>query len=198
MNKKTSTDFCSQEPNFPEHGFMTFLFIMHQENTLGVYPLITLFTSMSEVGPTIEEILDKANPEDGAVISESAIVVPVTFLSRYPLRREFWTNPSHHFDDDNRIKEFMPILTKYQFYQLLVTPASYKKEAWIFHATIPFLISMPGSFVENFMLLSDWPVDQSAKSAGIYAFGQPQRYNWKTQEICRFDEETNKKMDSLN
>lgn len=117
-------------------------------------------------------------------IVDTSVIVPITLQRLYPLKREFWENPSVHYDAFDRLKGFWNAVERPNFYQLLVTPLWVNKELF-FHAAIPFYVSSTDRDIESFMLTSDYPVDERAKFAALYTLGIPLRFNWKTGDVTK-------------
>lgn len=182
MNKNIK--YCSITPSFPKNAWMITIFILSvtEEKVIGTYPLTNLSISFEEISLDIKQLTEYNKKENKIKVGEFVSILPVAFESLYPLRKEFWGNPSSHFDADDRIRLLREAATQPIFYKLLVTP-NILNNIWVYSAALPFFISSNNSLIEKFMLTSDWPVTPLAKYAAIYSLGEPKKYNWITKEV---------------
>lgn len=146
------------------------------------YPFINLVTTLDEIVRDINDFSKYADKEGDIVIEDICTIVPITFHSLFPLRKEFWKSPTQHYDSNDRIKLLIQAISKYELYKLLVTPSTENNFKNV-SAAIPFYLSADNSLVEKFMLTSDWPVDPEAKYAAFYLLNKPKIFNWKTKQL---------------
>jgi hypothetical protein len=182
MTMKTQFEPLSRSPKYPENAYMTFLFSHGEAEELTVYPISTIYTNLNEVSAfarEFQENLEKGEEQQKSIF-ESAAIIPIHFVTLFELKPEYWQNPSVHFDASDRAKQFIHVLSHPTFFTLLVTPSRKNEKDEEFIATIPYPITATDRDIERFMTLTDFPVDQSAKYAAIYAFGSPMQYNWET------------------
>ena len=182
---KKETKYCTYSPNFPEKAFVVIVHLAHKllsRDYVRNYPLINLVPSLDEVVRDISDFSKYANKTGELIVENICTVVPVTFNSLYPLRKEFWMSPTQHYDPQERIKLLMQAISKFEMYKLLATPYEEDRIETV-AATIPFYLSADDSLIEKFMLTSDWPVDNKAKYAAFYLFNKPQSFNWMTKEV---------------
>ncbi len=142
-----------------------------------------LCSSISEVRPCMDIIirsLDKQQAKEvyDVVVSNFATIIPITFKSLHPLKKEHWHNSVPSTSYDGRRKMFINmILNNYQSHNLIVVPRSYIDNKWNFCATFPHVSIISYDVVENYMLNSDEPVAYEAKYAAIYSVSKPLRYD---------------------
>ncbi len=194
MVKRKNNEFCSLEPDFPKEAFITFLLLSENYNMLGMYPMPSIYRTFDDVTYSMQKTVHEANKKGDFSINDICILIPISFAVQYPLRREFWTKPAMHFGDNERIKIFTPVALHPEFYRLLITPTYFDNNGiWHLHATLPLHLSTNFSAIEQFMLLSDQPVDERAKYAAVYNLGHAIRYNWKTKETSTMQMEVREK-----
>ncbi len=182
--KKKTTAFCSIEPTYPQSGYITLLFITSDNEITNIYPMMPIFEQVDQITPSIMEVVKNIDKNYDYRIHENAVLIPITYHARFPLKRAYWKNPIQHFDEIDRLKIFMPVVRNPAFYKLLVTPTFLdEKNLWHLHATLPILISSKDEIIERFMCTSDHPVDERAKSAALYLLGTPVKFNWNTRKI---------------
>lgn len=179
MSKK---QYCYLEPIFPKEGFVVLVFIFKDDTIIGLEALSKLFLSPYEASEQIKkEIIQMVDSKEEitATIAPDGVIIPVHFLSLYPLRREYWENPVVHYDIVDRTRLFNEVMKATTEYQLLVTPQYVDEEGIQFlDVAFPFDDIETMKSVEMFMRTSDQVVDQRAKSAAIYTFGKKQKFNW--------------------
>jgi len=179
----TSNDSCSITPDFPRSGYLLLLFIFDSEENeiLGLYPLESIFTDLDEGARAAQEIRKLEEEVEHIQIPDECLLIPIKYKSKYPMRKEHWEKPSVTYDAFDRMKLFLTAARQPSLYSLLVTPGSYINEKWLFHASLPF--TGKREVVENFMYMSDLPVDERAKYSAIYSMGEKMRFNFETREI---------------
>jgi|SRR3990167_9364055 len=178
-------EYCTLTPDYPNTAYMIFLNPIKGARVFDPYPMTFIYRSLDEVSQVVQEAVKEIQNLGELSVLQHVMLLPLRFVSHYPLRREFWQNPSHHYDSLDRLRTFQPLAKTPQFYKLLVTPTfldDYGK--WHLNATLPLYLSMNESVIEQFMYHSDQSVDERAKCAAIYTFGKPMQYNWETQKVA--------------
>jgi hypothetical protein len=175
--------YCSVDPKYPISGYVVMLMVTTSQNNTVMYPLYQIYTSLDEVVVDIEEykkILTEG--ESVSQVSDICFLFPLTFDRRYSLTREFWMNPDIAYTPSHRISAFMQVISKPELFSLLVTPSKQNRR-WRFMAALPLFTNQDDASVRQFMLHSDWPVDESAKYAAVYRIEKMQVYNWVEKAI---------------
>lgn len=166
---------------YPKEAFVVVLFVTNKKGeakAINTYEGI-LF-SLKDVSRAISAASSFNDSVNTWKINDVCAVIPITLVSLYPLKPEYWENPTENYDVFIRGALFNDAVANLPLYKLLVTPIfSIDERKWFFNAAIPFKITAKDKEIENFMLHSDYQVDERADSAGIYLFGKPIRYNWK-------------------
>jgi len=185
--------YCSVIPDFPKNAWMVTIFILSVKDykVIGTYPLTNLFVNLDELSLDMKQLTEHNSKKNKIKIAELVSILPVTFESLYPLKKEYWDNPGSHFDTDERIRLLRNAVEKPGFYKFLVTP-DIIDNVWVYSAALPFFISSDNSLIEKFMLKSDWPVTPLAKYAAIYLLGKPCIFNWRTKEVSNLLAENRK------
>ena len=173
---------------YPKEAFMAGVFIIDEKGEVKtIYPFDSVYNSLEEISEqcrTSFEFNKRINKRWG--IHEISIVLPIDFERHFPLKPEYWQNPTATYDDIQRMSLFNEAFTALPLFQLLVTPIFNPRERkWHFNAAIPFKITASDREVESFMLSSDYSVDERAKYAAIYKFGKPIRYNWRKEKVLK-------------
>lgn len=182
--KRINTAYCSKVARFPKEAYLNYVFYAKDEDIVMLYPFEVVYPSITTLQNSMKKYAFDWNKEiaNGMEIIDVSIIVPITLETLYPLRKEFWDNPTYHFDDLDRFRGFWRAAAKPSFYKVIVTPQ------WIgtrvsFQAIIPFYITATRKDIDTFMLYSDYPVDEAAKYAAIYTIGTPLRFNWRTGDV---------------
>jgi hypothetical protein len=179
-NTPRKKHFCSKSFAYPLKAYTAYFYIL-EENISLYYPTTKIYTSITEIineAKLIEQILPS---DQDLVIKESAIIVPLNLQRLYPLKEIFWQKPTIHYDHGHRLRLFMKALDYLSFYNLVVTPITSNSNTF-FVGALPILTHAPDKTIENFMLYSDFPVDETSKFAAIYEFGKPLTLNLDTGE----------------
>ncbi|MBI4097072.1 MAG: hypothetical protein HY428_01520 [Candidatus Levybacteria bacterium] len=178
-------EYCTLTPDYPDTAYMIFLHPIKGARVLDPYPMTFLYRSLDEVSQVVQEAVREIQGTGELDVLQHVMLLPLCFASLYPLRPEFWQNPSQHYDSMDRLRTFQPLVKTPLFYKLLVTPTFLDENGkWHLNATLPLYLSMNESIIEQFMSHSDQSVDERAKCAAIYTFGDPMRYNWETQKVA--------------
>jgi len=180
MNKKIKK-YCSITPQFPKEGFIPFLRVTTEESIVAYLPLYLLCTSLADIQTSVEKIADEIT-EAPLTLEETALFLPVVFGGLVPLKRAYWENESVLYSNESRMRLFLSALSNFPMYNVLITPWKLKRSVHEFAAAIPLYKSADQKNVEKFMLHSDFPVDEKAKYAALYSFGEPFTINWTTGE----------------
>ncbi len=184
--RKSKTAYCYRIASFPKEAYMNYVFYGRNEDIAMLYPFETVYPSIENLAEEMRNYSFEWNKEmaNGMEIIDVSIIVPLVFHSLYPLRREFWNNPTMNFDDLDRFRGFWKAAAKPHFYKVVVTPQWLRKQV-AYHAVVPFYITAQVRDIDAFMMHSDYPVDERAKYAAIYTIGTPLRFNWKTGELSQ-------------
>jgi hypothetical protein len=200
MSKKI--DYCSLEPIFPNKAFMLFLFILHQDQLIGIVPLDSIYETPEAASEGVSETIKQFETTMGKeiIIPEECLLIPLNRNSLYPLRKGFWDKPTITYSTHMRMKTFAPVIDHPTFYSLLVTPYAFddKFNKWYLHAALPLIDPTDKAAIERFMLNSDHVVEPRAKHAAFYTLGKKLRFNWQTKEIKHFDNSTKKLIQTHN
>ncbi|HEX8923760.1 MAG TPA: hypothetical protein VF828_03430 [Patescibacteria group bacterium] len=166
-------DFNKLEPKFPKEAFSVMIFIKKTGNEMGAYPLKEIFMSEKEVGKKTEIL--KTELKKNNIDFLGSVIIPIKLLELFPLKPEFWDNPSQDYQGIIRSDFFVKMLQEPKLYKLLVLPEHYdaKKNKWWLKAAVPFYLSADKKTIEKFMMTANDVVDPRASHAGIYVFGDP-------------------------
>jgi hypothetical protein len=157
--------YCFHSFRFPKEAFLGFIFTIVDGYPLFV-PLTYLHGTLADVQKAVSET--KRLSKNGKEVKEDIVVFPIVFDRHFPLRKEFWDNPTEDYTVEDRIKSFIELLKNEQFIEILITPLLGKKGKVKFHTACCFTLGTPKSTVDNFMLKSNHPVETSAKYAAFY------------------------------
>ncbi|MBI4067163.1 hypothetical protein HY407_02175 [Candidatus Gottesmanbacteria bacterium] len=187
--KRSQVIYGSKIARFPIEAYMNYVFYSHGEDIVMLYPFENVYPTITALQDSMQDYATEWDEEkaNGMEIAEVSIVVPISFAKLYPLRAEFWNNPDLHFEDLDRFRGFWKAASKPEFYKMLVTP-TWNGKKLSYHAAIALYITATNREIDNFMLYSDFPVDERAKYAAVYTFGHPLRFNWKTGEVSRAEQ----------
>lgn len=175
--------YCYMAPDFPKEAYAVIIFLMTDQGMKLTFPLYGLYTSIESINQSVREIEEDLlnKPEPGAQILERGVIVPLRLAEIYPLKPEFWSNPSKHYASEDRIRAFSNMLLSEHPYLMLVTPSRYddKHKTWQFSTAMPMPLTFNDADLEQFMLTSDYPVESRANAAALYAIRKPQGIEWK-------------------
>jgi len=174
--------YCSLDPDFPEHAFICTLILNKENKIRAPFFLNQVYTNLKELGTEINKISSELVSKPGWQVEENALITEITFVKLYPLKREYWGKPLLDYTFESRDQNLEAALLKPEMHFLLVTPSLFieKDKSWYLTAPIAFLKSASDKTIEKFMLTSNWPVEERAKSAAIYHFSHDLLYNWQT------------------
>lgn len=179
-----NAEFCTLTPDFPPEAYMVFLNPIKGARILQPYPMAFIYKSLDEVNEVITQAVQEIQTSNEFNVKQHSLLLPIHFHTLYPMRREFWQSPSHHYDSLDRMRTFQQVATTPELFKLLVTPTYLDENGkWHLNATLPFFQTSDEKLIEQFMFHSDQSVDKRAKFAALYTFGKPTQYNWETQEI---------------
>lgn len=205
MTKKQKEEYCYLTPDFPESALIVAVFFESKTMpTLMVAPLSTVSKDINEAIESIEEFVETikiSKQKDLKQVQEvidTAMLIPITFMKLYPLKKEYWTECKIDKDLKDRIYAFLPVLNNLQVYKLLVVPYGHIKKKWEFAAAYPFSVFDDDKDIEKYIFGSNQVVDIRSKYAAIYSFGVPKRLNWKTGEVSVIEKETLQKNRIVN
>lgn len=187
--KKAQREFCYLEPDYPKKAYIATLFLIYQEK-INIFPLRGITTSLDETASYIKEIVDDFREKtDQIEIPEDCSLIPITFSSLLPLKKEYWDNPTDHYMTEERERLFINLYRNPLMHEMLVTPEYYDEDSdlWYLDATLPLKAGTPEPVIEQFMLSSTVQVDYRAKHAAIYTLSEPKRFNWLTKEVSKVE-----------
>jgi hypothetical protein len=190
-----STEYCHLPPEFPDKGYMAFVFVLHKNHVLGSIPLDAIYTDTDEAAKAIERIIKQLDDSHKLItIPQECILIPVVKTSLFPLRKEYWKKPEISYDEQTRITTFRPVLDNPSLFSLLVTPYSYDDttKKWFLSAAMPLKSIDDSKPIEQFMMTSDYVVEPRANAAALYTFGEKIRFNWTTKELKPFKKHKSK------
>lgn len=175
--------YCYLTPNFPQTAFSIVIFIQKENDKKIVFPLYGLYTSIDGIGESIRELeaeFRKYGNHQNKIM-DLGIVIPLVFNETYPLKRIHWANPSKHYAMEDRMRDFTKSLLSDDPYIMLVTPREYeeKSKTWQFNIAFPLSLTASDEELENFLLTSDYPVEERANSVAIYGMQKPKSVVWK-------------------
>jgi len=179
--------YCYRIPKYPLRAFMAYFYLIDQSNNKLFYPNTQIFTKVSEIADEAYFLEENLNSTNNFTVSDKVIIMPIILDRLYPLEERFWQKPTIHYDYSDRISMFIKILDNYYMYKLIVTPMRSKNKTQ-FVAAVPFFISTLDKNLEQFMLYSDFPVDESSKYAAIYELQKPLFLNWQTGEVEKINQ----------
>lgn len=203
INKKER--YCYLKPDFPEKALITAVFFTTK--TMPALMITPLSMVVTDINEAIERIKDfeitikiSKNKDTKKIkeIIDTAMLIPITFVKLYPLKKEYWTKSKIDATLKDRIFAFLPVLNNVQVYKLLVVPFGLVKRKWEFVAAYPFSIFDDDKDIEKFIYGSTQCVNIKAKYAAIYSFGVPKRLNWKTGEVSVIEKEIPQKNRIVN
>jgi len=190
--------YCYLEPDFPRTLYLI-ISISHDtviENiTDYFYPSYSLAVTLDDPYYQIKS-LEKAMQDAGDfVLSDLCLLVPLTYRSKFKLRREFWESdlPVQKISQAQKYNSVMEAVEKYQLYKLLVTASTWNDQ-WIFIAGFSFYFDTPEKTIERFMLTSNLNVDERIKYCSFYTLGKSIVFNWKTKEKINTEKNPEKAM----
>ena len=190
--------YCYLEPEFPRTLYLI-ISISHDtiiENiTDYLYPSYSLAVTFDDPYYKIKS-LEKAMQDAGDfVLSDLCLLVPLTYRSKFKLRREFWESdlPEQKISQAQKFNSVMEAVEKYQLYKLLVTASTWNDQ-WIFIAGFSFYFDTPEKTIERFMLTSNLNVDERMKYCSFYTLGKSIVFNWKTKEKINTEKNPEKAM----
>ncbi|MBP9719353.1 MAG: hypothetical protein KBD46_02700, partial [Candidatus Levybacteria bacterium] len=161
-----------------------------------LFPLHDIYTSLDEIAKDIESCaVEVAKSPSGAMsVHDHALLLPLTFEKHYPLKKEYWENPTEKYTSDDRTRAFLRTMEEKKYQRkLLVTPNPIGKgrNTGGFAAALPFF-EKDAKMIEHFMRQSDWSVEIKAKESAIYVMGDIMVFNWKTKSFEEVVQDTEK------
>lgn len=192
-------------PDFPKNAFIVAVFFTTKiKPPVMITPLLTISKDLKGAIESIKEFVEvitfskSENAKQVQVVIDTAMLIPITFIKLYPLKKEYWTKGKIDKDIIDRIFAFLPVLNNLQVYKLLVLPFWHNKKKWEFNAAYPFSIFDGDKDIEKFIYGSKQKIDMTAKFGAIYSFGAPKRLNWKTGEVSIIEKEIPEKNRIVN
>ncbi len=183
---KSKTLFQSKDVNYPEKLYLAATWMRRDDEQL-------IFYTHNEAYITPDQALDTSKKfykslKRGKIDALPYIMLVTMNLSgSYPLKKDFWENPSFEYKDFDRMMSFINVITNPENYKVLVTPTEVSKN--VFTAPIAFLKTAVDLDIELFMRSSDWYVDPTAKTCALYDIEGVVGINVLTREIVQKDDE---------
>src|SRR5258708_24730045 len=119
--KKIDDQYCYLEPAFPAKAFIVILFLLDGDELVNIFPTYEMFTTLEQASTCVTDLVAVLKEEvPGIEIADVCSLLPMKFSSTYQLKPEYWHNPSIPFTSTERAKLFLPLVTNYDFYQLLI------------------------------------------------------------------------------
>lgn len=189
MPKKKPVAYCSLTPQYPDSAFILFLFVLHQDDVVGIVPLDAIYETTDQAAEAAKQVFGQLHGTDQIIIPEECLIVPISRQSLYALREDFWQKPTISYTQEMRVHAFEPVAALPEMYALLVTPYTYDdaQKTWYLNAALPFLPTHEKQTIETFMNTSDQVVEPRATHAAIYTIEKKMRFNWKTKEIKKIE-----------
>jgi hypothetical protein len=174
-------EFLTIEPEFPPKAWVALIMFKKDLGPRMMLSIGLVFRgkkSFKRVMKSTEKQLLKEK-----ITLEGAIVFRIKLKEKFPLKKEYWQQPTQDYSGVIRTKAMMKVARQPKLYKLLVLPRYYsqKSQTWIFEAASPFFVTAETSAIEQFMLTSRDVVDVRAKSAAIYSFEKAYGYDWINQ-----------------
>lgn len=179
---KAKIRHCSITPKYPIKAFMVYYQITDERNVNIYYPNTQIYTSIDQIKKDAELLQESIISQNQLNLNPYGLAVPLNLQRLYRLEVRFWHKPVVHFEHFQRMDMFLKAMENITMYNLVVTPLRIGKNK-IFVSAIPLLASKKDRDLEQFMLYSDFPVDETAKYAAIYTCGSPFRLNLKNGDI---------------
>lgn len=190
--KQKPIRYCYREVELPKDAYIALLFTKTtgEKATNFIYPLSTIYLSQSILIESVK-IIKKEMERKGKSEIYGVIVIKLKLSRKYPLKKEHWMSPPSELNDDySRIRSFLEMMNNTpELYSILVLPRLYdlKTRTWQFLAWIPVLLTTDDAKIESLIVTSDQPVDNSAKSMGIYSIEYAKGIDLKTGTLIRSD-----------
>jgi hypothetical protein len=188
MGQKASKEkrirFCWREIEYPKEAYVV-MALTTEEGQLGIgIPMYKLYTDFELIKSDVKELAEGVRKEPKMNMINELLVAEVSLQREYPLDKKYWITEGIEFGWWNRLAMFTKVFDKSSLYQILVTPIVRKRKI-LLRAAAAFYRGADKD-IEAFMLTSDWEVDESAKTSGIYFVDRIYGYNWITgKEIIR-------------
>ena len=184
----TNKRYCYREPDFPKEAYLALLFMSATDGDKlhFLYPMLPLYPSLAMLRTKIQHFkrgLDKRS----ALAVYGVITVKINLSKKYPLRKVHWANPQPDlFEKDYRLIKYWKMMADIpQLYSVLVLQSHYdvKTKKFNFVNWIPILMTTNDEKIDNLIKMSDQPVDESAKSMGIYSIEYTKGFDLETCEL---------------
>jgi len=184
MTKK----YCYREPDFPAEGYVALVFVTETEEgkLRFLYPMMPLFPSLAVLRTNVKH-LKKQLGRAKKMSVYGLIVAKVNLTKKFPLRKEHSASPQPDlFEKEYRILRYQEMMKNMpQLYSVIVLPCNYevKLKEWTYVNWIPMLMTTSDEKIDNLIKMSDQPVDESAKSIGIYSVEYTRGFDLKTGKL---------------
>lgn len=193
MNKKDKR-YCYREPDWPDTAYVGIMFVGGVEGLRFIQVLIEIYPTVKSLQNKIKKIKkDLLKLKEGPIYVSGVVIIKINFKKRFPLKTEYWNSSEIVPTNDMfRSKEYMKMMNNvYQFYNIMVLPAHYdvKKKEWNYINWIPILVTADDKKLEELSMISDQPVDSTAKSIGIYSIEFVRGFDLDTCEFVKSQKE---------
>ncbi|MBN1169245.1 hypothetical protein JXA63_05135 [Candidatus Woesebacteria bacterium] len=163
--------------------------IWTKSESLMIYTTNVLHKSFAEMLKDAKKTVKyyQENSTNEETVISAILVMPVSFVKNYPLKKSLWREPKLRLDKFDRLLEFIKAIEKPHFYHLCVTPSfgeikKGKKRVISFGAPFPIHKSSEKN-IDDLMKASDFPVTPEAKNCAIYKFDRVYGYDLESGEI---------------
>jgi len=180
--------YCYLEPEFPQSGFLISVFFRDAENGMKfLYPMIPLFASIDQAVKYVER--DEKRYIKRRIFPYGAAVYKLVCQDRLPLKKEYWTKTTGEIGSYERMMAFLELSKHPLLYRVVVVPRYYDKKIKDFNYAVahPFYVSSDNRPLEMYMLKSQMPVDEKAKSAAIYGIEEVFGWGWESKKLKKVD-----------
>jgi len=182
MKKKDTKQCCTITPLFPREAFVGLVSVKRKDETVFIYPFPKIYTDIKDFSEEIDQIEEEFSHPFMAV-DEVGFIIPIAFEKKVPLKTAYWNSPSMNYSSDQRINLFYHVIRQYELFHMLVTPWRLSKKVQELSAAIPLYRSSEKERIEQFMMHSNYPVDEKGKFAALYSCGKAMGVKWKTGEF---------------
>jgi len=181
--KKKKVYFQSIDFKFPKSVWMVAVWLVPtKERILPMYLHVLKKDKKAAIKYAEEVLVQVKKLRKPAPAIDYLLLVPLTFSHLYPLKKEYWDNPSYEIKSIDKAVLFSEAIAKPWLYHLLVTPGLDEKTKKV-ELSAAFVFKKGAERdLETFMRTSTHPVSPEAKNAAIYNIGDSFGYDLKKKE----------------
>lgn len=185
MTRKKNIKFQTIKVNYPNKLYAGALWMKRDRFVpFFLYSMQKDFSSLKKYAIEAIEKIREMSGEKSRVI-DTMLVIPVSFVKNYPLKKNMWDSPKVELQYDFRFVEYINAINKPDFYNMMVTPMfvkSKKGKIFGYNAAFTFLKTNEEA-VDSLTQMSDLYVNPEAKNAGIYSIEQVYGYDLENDEV---------------